>query len=212
MVALPSMQNIIAFPEKQKSNEWYTPSYIIEAARKVLGTIDLDPASCEQANQVVRATRFYTKEDNGLAQDWSGNVWLNPPYSSIKSTKGLGGGKLRGPTRLFIAKLLNDFEDGNVSQAIACVNADTNRAWFQALWKYIFCFASRPVHFYKPDDEGLLQKDSRNCSFFGTAFVYLGNNDAAFIREFSTFGHIAKSIAGPRRETVQATSLWGGGR
>lgn len=38
------------------SNAWFTPAPIVEAARVVLGQIDLDPASCAQSNQVIRAT------------------------------------------------------------------------------------------------------------------------------------------------------------
>ena len=39
------------------SVERYTPTRIVEAARVVLGSIDIDPASCAQANETVRAAR-----------------------------------------------------------------------------------------------------------------------------------------------------------
>lgn len=38
-----------------QSNEWFTPARYVEAAREVLGSIDLDPASCEAGNRIVQA-------------------------------------------------------------------------------------------------------------------------------------------------------------
>jgi len=62
-----------------ESNEHYTPSMVVEAARIALGAIDLDPASCAVANERVRADRFFSYGDNGYRQPWFGRVFLNPP-------------------------------------------------------------------------------------------------------------------------------------
>jgi hypothetical protein len=91
--------------------EHYTPTDVISAARNTMGGIDLDPASCEQANtEVVGATRFFTKETDGLSQPWHGRVYLNPP-----------GGKderARSRTKLWWIKLCEEYLQERVSQAI----------------------------------------------------------------------------------------------
>jgi hypothetical protein len=62
-----------------ENDEWYSPSWFWPA----LGiTFDLDPCSPGSPPSTVPARRHLTKADNGLAADWRGSVWLNPPFSS----------------------------------------------------------------------------------------------------------------------------------
>lgn len=63
--------------------DWYSPKDYVEAARHVMGQIDLDPASDEKANVVIQAKTFYTKEMNGLQKMWNGRVFLNPPGGMV---------------------------------------------------------------------------------------------------------------------------------
>lgn len=62
-----------------EDNEHYTPPDYVEAARALMGSIDLDPASNALANQSVKAATYYSRSTNGFDKEWSGNVWLNPP-------------------------------------------------------------------------------------------------------------------------------------
>lgn len=92
------------------TQEHYSPREIVEASRELLGGIDLDPASCAVANETVRAKKFFTRDDDGLAQKWRGLVFLNPP-----------GGRLEGnksSQKTWWFKLADEYERGNVTAAI----------------------------------------------------------------------------------------------
>jgi hypothetical protein len=55
---------------------WLTPPSILA----VLGEFDLDPCACSEPRPWPTAKRHIAREDDGLKADWSGRVWLNPPY------------------------------------------------------------------------------------------------------------------------------------
>lgn len=67
------------------SPEWYTPTILVEAAREVMGGIDLDPASHEEANTRLQIPRFYSEAENGLQRPWEGRVFVNPPGGLVGS-------------------------------------------------------------------------------------------------------------------------------
>jgi len=58
-----------------KNDEWLTPPELLSA----LGEFDLDP--CSPINRPWNTgTHHFSKNVDGLKQDWFGRVWLNPPY------------------------------------------------------------------------------------------------------------------------------------
>lgn len=148
------------------NNEWYTPKEFIDAARLVMGTIDLDPASSEIANETVQAEKIYTADDNGLACPWFGNVWLNPPYSSD-----------------LIGQFAEKVKAKEYNQAIVLVNNATETAWFADIVSVAsaIVFPTSRVKFYKPDG-------STGAPLQGQAILYVGDNPAAFLSEFEKFG------------------------
>ena len=152
------------------NNEWYTPSEYIESARAVMGSIDLDPASNELANQTVKATRFYDIETNGLLHDWNGNIWMNPPYSSDLIER-------------FADKLVEQIRADNVLSAIVLVNNATETRWFGKLASFAnaVVFPQGRIRYDSPEGK-------KGAPLQGQAFIYFGNDCNCFLQEFEQYG------------------------
>jgi len=150
-------------------NEWYTPEPYIEAARAVMGGIDTDPASHEEANKVVKATEFFTAEENGLHFEWVGRVFLNPPYE----------GKL---IVQFMDKLDESVDQGVTTEAVVLVNNATETRWFAVLASVsaCLCFPTGRIKFWHPRKESVPLQ--------GQCIAYIGANAEKFMSEFRQFG------------------------
>ena len=59
-------------------DEHYTPAWLFT---ELDVTFDIDVASPEGGVAWIPALRSFSEADNGLAQEWQGNVWMNPPFS-----------------------------------------------------------------------------------------------------------------------------------
>lgn len=115
-------------PHKGASDDWLTPPEIIVR----LGLFDLDP--CASTNQPwPTATRMICLPEDGLAAEWNGRVWCNPPY---------------GPaTWKWLAKLA---EHGS---GIALTFARTEtRGFFAEVWNkaHGLLFIEKRLHFHHP--------------------------------------------------------------
>jgi len=151
-----------------RDQESFTPAQYIKAAREVMGSIDLDPASNEKAQEVVKAKVYYTKEDDGLDKPWDGNIFLNPPYSHPE-------------VKYFVDKLLAELKPGQQAILLTNNNTDTNFFHDAVRQAAVVCFTKGRINFLKPDG-------SVSSPTNGQVFYYFGDNKDDFIRVFSQFG------------------------
>lgn len=154
-----------------ESVEWYTPEYIIEAAREAMGGIDLDPASCPEANETVKAAVHYS--EGGLEKKWFGRVWMNPPY-------GRGEG-WESNQSVWTRHAITMAEAEATEQTCMLVNAAIGTKWFSELYGFWMCLFDERIQF-----DGHGKKDPTN----GNAVVYIGNNVKQFHDAFERYGRI----------------------
>jgi len=164
-----------------ESPEWYTPPSIVERVVATMGEVDLDPSW--HAESPVQAATAYTADDDGLAQRWAGRVYLNPPYGREIDA--------------WVAKLVQEYDAGTVSEAIALVPARVDTEWFRRLDRFPRCFVYGRLTF----------ANASNPAPFPSAVVYLGRNVARFAEVFGQIGSIFARLDAGAVVTKHVASL-----
>lgn len=188
-----------------QDNERRTPEAIIEAAREVLGRIDLDPASDEAGNLRVKAVDYFDIQDNGLRQLWLGKVFLNP-----------SGGKLDPETlqpvtnckgalssaAVWWSKLLHEVQENNTEEAIfVCFNLEamlnTQKLAPLPIQAFTFCVPRKRVEY--PSVNGGNTTSPAGAS----AIVYVGDKQSKFESVFRRFGYVQRGRS--KQEFINAS-------
>lgn len=138
-----------------------------------------DPATTAEAQATVGAASFFTEEQNGLDKEWSGRVWLNPPYS-------------KGDIDKFVDKMIVEHEAGRVTSGIMLTHDCTDTKWFQnaARAATAMCFTNKRIAFV--DTQG-----DRNSPTQGQTFFYFGDDVDKFVETFRSIGIVVKVISSP---------------
>lgn len=152
-------------PNNGESVDWLTPPSILQS----LGQFDLDP--CAHPNQFYRtAVRMIAPPSDGLSEQWSGRVWLNPPYGD--------------PIKRWISRLA---KHGN---GVALVPARTDvECWF---WPYVWeaatavLFIRGRLHFHRPDGS------TKGNAGHGSVLVAYGNKNADAIQNCGIRGAFSR--------------------
>lgn len=165
--------------------EWYTPGWIIKRARAVMGSIDLDPASNEIANHIVKADRYITQWEDALnpntvwgTTDNPVTVFLNPPYA-------------RGMVDKFATRLIGEITCKRVRKAIWLSNNSTETVWGQLLLNHaqLICFPYKRVKFLDMDFQ------PQKSPLQGQMILGLGSvNTVSFKNNFDDIGVCLKQI------------------
>lgn len=171
----PKRQPAQSVHYSSKSVEWYTPPEIIDLVRQVM-PINLDPASCYTAQQVIRADHYFDAKMNGLhpMRRWDGHVFLNPEYGDNIIN--------------WVVRLLEEYKKARTVEAILLVPARVDTAWYRLLRAYPRCHINGRLQFWN-EQVPFTDKD-RPGAPFPSAIFYLGNRFDAFAEAFSTIGDI----------------------
>lgn len=160
------------------NDEWYTPPEIIDAARSTLRGIELDPATNQEAQDWIQASRFFTIKDDALTKEWQARtVWMNPPYS----------GKKIG---LFVERLCGAYLSGEIEEAIMLTNSATETKWFQ-----LAAMCSQGLLLFSSRIKFIPQKGGkRKTPLQGQVLFLFGTDDTwqRFVSNFQSFGTILK--------------------
>jgi hypothetical protein len=188
--------------------EYFTPIEIIEAATDCIGFIDLDPASCEEANKIVGARKIFTKKDDGLSRPWKSiTLWMNHPFGKGEMRCPIPHSRCKKqmclppdedhPNRRgyhidydipgnsdWIDKLIREWGAESFDQACCITYATTSEDWFRPLLAFPQCFLHGRTNYRLPNGD-VMQGNTK-----GSVVTYLGYNQRDFAKAFSKLGTV----------------------
>lgn len=171
-----------------KSDSWITPQWLLSYERRVLGSIDLDPASSATGNQYVGARQYFTAEDDSLSiprwADRPVSIHLNPPGGKVGNTS---------KTYLFWRKLMEQRKLGIVKQAIfICFSISTlqviQKPSILACCDFPLCIPKERISFLDSESQQLGSRPSH-----ANAIIYVPgtvDHTRQFIRTFMYVGRV----------------------
>jgi len=171
--------------------EWGTPSYIWKPLAEALDGFDLDPASGAESEPIAETcVSLPTDEhnygsaviegdskrvfDDGLERKWSGDVWVNPPYSRKNNPR-------------WADKFWESMHNHSVDTITALVPASTSTNWWHDNYAKAdyFTFIDHRVGF-----EG----DVDGKASFASVLVTAGDVPQEYLDACQELGHVVESL------------------
>lgn len=172
------------------TDKWYTPEYLIELVTKTLGGIDLDPASSREANQLVKAKRYWTAYDDSLSFNWASRVLGNPVsvYLNPPSKGKLPGNKSWAGT--YWSKLMDFRQSGMMTDAIymgfSINQLSVSQSYHEVpMCSFPCCIPSNRIHFVSA--EGSKKESPTHCNVIVYVPGVLNRKDD-FVKNFKDLG------------------------
>ena len=129
------------------SDEWATPQAFFDKYNE-LYSFNTDVCANEGN---AKCSHYFTKEQDGLKQEWKGVCWCNPPYS-------------RGITTQWVKKAYEESLEGNTIVCLLPARTDTK-------WFHEYCLPYGTIVFVK----GRLKfGDQKNSAPFPSMVVIFG--------------------------------------
>ena len=121
----------------------YCTPQIIERARSVMGSIDLDPTSDPVQQVLVNATSVPSIEVNPIKEHWHGNVFVSPK------------GAVRD-NRIWLNKTISEYRNGYIKSFVFFSSASELLRGAPVLWDYPICIPFKRVRQLKATSDGFV--------------------------------------------------------
>ena len=136
------------------SDRWFTPPDLLADVAAFLGRGYLDPCPATLSSPT----------SDGLSYEWTGNVFVNPPYGRV------------------IGQWTSKATHDPVDELLLLVPARTDTRWFQPLFDYPICFLRGRLHF----------SGHKNSAPFPSALIYRGERWFEFREMFLSRGAVVR--------------------